>query len=193
MSKKEKKTKIYEVIDATMGKPYKTYVEASEPRVRKMIEYEKQLYNRDIKAGETPPNIIYFEVSEEDITSEIREEARLKGKEIYSSQKNRADLNRADKNFSTPGKHDKYDLRQEHFTKVLINRQKRRAQKLRARNLEGTLATITFVTGLLFLSPNITGNAIADINTSNSNIIGAILFIIGLIGGFFWIKSSKNN
>ncbi|MEK6836437.1 MAG: hypothetical protein AABX94_02085 [Nanoarchaeota archaeon] len=53
--------------------------------------------------------------------------------------------------------------------------------------------TIGILGGLFLMSPNITGNAIADINTSNSNIIGAILFIIGLIGGFFWIKSSKNN
>lgn len=45
--------------------------------------------------------------------------------------------------------------------------------------------------GLFFLSPKITGNVIG-ISKTSSNQIGVILFIVSLIGGFFWLKNSKS-
>ena len=43
--------------------------------------------------------------------------------------------------------------------------------------------------GVFFLSGNITGNAVSNLNTVDSNIVGSILFIIGIIGvGFFLRK-----
>ncbi len=46
--------------------------------------------------------------------------------------------------------------------------------------------------GLLFLSSNLTGNVISNLNKLNSNIIGTILFTFGIIGSFFWFKKYKN-
>lgn len=45
--------------------------------------------------------------------------------------------------------------------------------------------------GSLFLSSSITGNVIAEMNSFTANLIGGFLFIIGLIGMFFYIKTQK--
>lgn len=42
--------------------------------------------------------------------------------------------------------------------------------------------------GLFFLSPNVTGNVIANMTNSTTNSTGMILILIGLVAGFFWIK-----
>ncbi len=42
--------------------------------------------------------------------------------------------------------------------------------------------------GLFFLSSNITGNAIANVSQSSSNVLGAVLLVVGLVAGFFWVK-----
>ena len=42
--------------------------------------------------------------------------------------------------------------------------------------------------GLFFLSPNITGNAIGNLTSSNSSIIGATLLIVGILVGYFYLK-----
>ena len=51
---------------------------------------------------------------------------------------------------------------------------------------------IITIVGLLgaifFLSPNLTGNTIANISQSSSNWLSAILFIVGLAGAFFWVN-----
>jgi hypothetical protein len=42
--------------------------------------------------------------------------------------------------------------------------------------------------GLFLLSSNITGNAIANVSQSSGNILGAVLLVVGLVAGFFWVK-----
>jgi hypothetical protein len=62
----------------------------------------------------------------------------------------------------------------------------------RTKGLERTAVTtsiIGFIGGLFFLSSNITGNAIGS--SVISNWIGAVLLIVGLVAGFFWLKSKK--
>jgi len=43
----------------------------------------------------------------------------------------------------------------------------------------------------IFLSSNITGNAIAGMTIKTTSFLGAGLLIIGLVAGFFWLKSKK--
>jgi hypothetical protein len=45
--------------------------------------------------------------------------------------------------------------------------------------------------GIFFLSSNITGNAIADLSTKKTSFLGAGLLVVGLVAGFFWVKSRK--
>jgi hypothetical protein len=45
--------------------------------------------------------------------------------------------------------------------------------------------------GIFFLSPNITGSAIANTTIQNSSILGAAFLIIGLISGYFYVKNRK--
>lgn len=45
--------------------------------------------------------------------------------------------------------------------------------------------------GIFFLSSNITGNAIAEMTTKTTSFLGAGLVIVGLVAGFFWLKSRK--
>jgi hypothetical protein len=58
--------------------------------------------------------------------------------------------------------------------------------------LEKAVASIIGISGivlaLFFLSPTLTGNAIANLATKTSSLIGAGLFIVGIVGSYFWIK-----
>lgn len=50
------------------------------------------------------------------------------------------------------------------------------------------LSILGLALGLFFLSSNITGNVISNLTTTSSGIIGALLFIAGLIAVFFLVK-----
>lgn len=67
----------------------------------------------------------------------------------------------------------------------------------RNQNLEGKVTSVIAIAGLgagiFFLSNNITGNAIADLSTNTTSWVGGVLLVIGLVAGFFWIKSKKKN
>jgi len=54
-----------------------------------------------------------------------------------------------------------------------------------------TIPIIVLIIALFFLSNNITGNAIFNLTKLTSNIIGASLFLIGLIGVFFYFRNKK--
>ena len=42
--------------------------------------------------------------------------------------------------------------------------------------------------GVFFLSPIVTGNAVSSLNQTNSNWIGGILFLVGLVGAFTYFR-----
>jgi len=52
----------------------------------------------------------------------------------------------------------------------------------------GWLSLIALVVGGFLLSPNITGNAIVGLGESISNMSGAVLVVLGLIGVYRWNK-----
>ena len=62
-------------------------------------------------------------------------------------------------------------------------------------NLEKILTSIIGISALtlslIFLSPTLTGNAIANLTTKTSSIIGGTLFVIGIIGSYFWFKKKN--
>jgi hypothetical protein len=82
---------------------------------------------------------------------------------------------------------------------ALYKKEERLIDKLKEINFEMTksalaMAIIGILGGLLFFSPNVTGNAISSLTTTNSNAIGVALFFIGLIGCFFGsIKDNFNH
>ncbi len=47
--------------------------------------------------------------------------------------------------------------------------------------------------GLIFLSPNITGNVVSDIPLKTTSSVGIGLMFIGLIASFFWIRMKKKS
>ena len=51
-------------------------------------------------------------------------------------------------------------------------------------NVSITVIIILMIGGIFFLSTNITGNVIGNLNQNTSNLIGGILFILGLISAF---------
>lgn len=53
------------------------------------------------------------------------------------------------------------------------------------------IGIVSLAGGILFLSPNLTGNAIANINNSTSSFLGAGLLIIGCVLGFLRLKFKK--
>ncbi len=59
-------------------------------------------------------------------------------------------------------------------------------------NLESKfLASISiagFIGSIFFLSPNFNGNVVGNLAVNSSNVIGGILFIVGLIGALFYFK-----
>lgn len=65
------------------------------------------------------------------------------------------------------------------------------ARKLKPSEIEKiavTASIISFLISTIFLSTSITGYAIADLSAKSSSWIGAGLFVIGLITGFFWLR-----
>lgn len=65
-------------------------------------------------------------------------------------------------------------------------------EEQRGGNLEGKVTSIIAISGVLvalfFLSTNITGNAIGNLNQTNVNVVGVLLLVIGLVAGYFWMK-----
>lgn len=59
------------------------------------------------------------------------------------------------------------------------------------RGLESSLAVLAILGGIFCLSPNLTGNVIAEIPIKTTSIIGAGLIIIGLIASLFYIRAKK--
>ena len=68
--------------------------------------------------------------------------------------------------------------------------------KKKRRDLGNKLMSIITIVGLgagiFFLSPIITGNVVGSLNQNSSNIIGAVLLVIGLIGVYMWTKNNHN-
>lgn len=61
-------------------------------------------------------------------------------------------------------------------------------------SLESKLSVVTLIllgTGLILLSPIITGNVIGNLNQNSSNLIGGILFVLGLVGSFILGKKHR--
>lgn len=60
----------------------------------------------------------------------------------------------------------------------------------RESNIEGLLPAIVggvgLIAGLFFLSPNITGNVVGNLTQNNSNWIGVIALVMGILGFYVW-------
>ena len=66
----------------------------------------------------------------------------------------------------------------------------------KVKGIESHVNAVVFIAigivGLFFLSPNLTGNVIGNLPTGNSSVIGAILFLVGLVGAFFTYKNKSS-
>jgi hypothetical protein len=51
-----------------------------------------------------------------------------------------------------------------------------------------TAAIVGFLGAIFFLSPNLTGNVIGSLNQTSSNWVGAVFFIVGLVGAFIYFR-----
>jgi hypothetical protein len=73
-----------------------------------------------------------------------------------------------------------------------LNKRLKFVEKNKESELEGkfaaTASIVGILAGLFFLSSNLTGNVIANISQSSSNVLGAVLLVVGLVAGFFWVK-----
>jgi hypothetical protein len=56
---------------------------------------------------------------------------------------------------------------------------------------EAVLAVVGILGGLYTLSPNLTGNAVSDMGLTTTNIFGAIILILGLIGLYLLFRKKK--
>jgi len=57
--------------------------------------------------------------------------------------------------------------------------------------LEKSLAVLSIgsiLAGIFLLSPNLTGNIIGNVAKSSGNILGGVLFILGIVGAFFTLR-----
>ena len=65
--------------------------------------------------------------------------------------------------------------------------------KKRSAGVEGqvtaTVAVGSFLAALIFLSPNLTGGAVAWMPRVDSNFSGMLFFLIGLVGAWFYLRT----
>ncbi len=52
----------------------------------------------------------------------------------------------------------------------------------------GIFSILSFIFGFIFLYGNLTGNVISNFTNQTSNIVSVTLFVIGIIGSYFWFK-----
>ena len=163
------------------------YYEGSRARVEQTSEeLNKSRYGGPLEKV----RVTYEEVPEQDITREIRENAEYNGKGLYRLKRLRNDFKSASSAIKEIDPNNTSDIKYGKVREWLTKkRMQRRQQKLNARNLEGALSVITLVAGFLFLSPGITGKAIAGIAVKSSSFLGAGLVIVGLIAGLFWVRN----
>lgn len=55
--------------------------------------------------------------------------------------------------------------------------------------ISGTTAIIGLLGSILFLSANLTGNVISNLSLKTSNMIGVVLFLVGVAGAFFYVRN----
>lgn len=67
----------------------------------------------------------------------------------------------------------------------------REAHDIIGRRITAVVSALFLLSSIFFLSPNFTGNVIGNMANSSSNILGAVLLVLGLVGGFFWMRSQK--
>ena len=65
------------------------------------------------------------------------------------------------------------------------------SQKSLEQRASSTTAVLAFIGSLFFTTSNLTGDAIGTLSTSTTNLIGIILFLIGIVGTLFYIKSFR--
>ena len=184
-----KKGKIYRV---NLNDENGMYIYYAGSRVR--VEQETERINEARYGGPLKNvRVTYEEVPKQDITKEIRKKAESNGKALYHIKTWANDDKRANSAIKEIDPDDTSDIKYGKYGKVRdwLNkkRMQRRRQKLNARDLEGALSVITLAAGFLFLSPGITGKAIAGIAVKSSSFLGAGLIIVGLIAGLFWVRS----
>jgi hypothetical protein len=109
-------------------------------------------------------------------------------REEYHRQQDTRDYNQAHelnkKYDSLISKYGKDSKKVYNFEKKELGMYRRKPSKM-----EGALIIIGLAAGLLFLSPNLTGNVISNLSPGNPNIIGSILLLAGIVGAFFYFKA----
>lgn len=68
---------------------------------------------------------------------------------------------------------------------------KNKGKFVKKTGLEGSVSAICLISSLFFLSPNLTGNAIADLSVKTSSFLGIGVFIVALISGMLWLKTKR--
>ena len=53
------------------------------------------------------------------------------------------------------------------------------------------IGLVGFLLSLFFFLPTLTGNSISSLDNGDSNLMGVILFVLGLLGVYIWRKNSK--
>jgi hypothetical protein len=165
-------------VSSVTPSPADLYTFLSQPKIKNMI-----IAQRDIKTGKVEgyfyarkpkgytPNISRDEITDRMLnsngtgyepTSAVMEGLNLKYKTI-------------------PAEGDEYDSSRERFEKKSGIENK----------IQASIVSLSLIVSILFLSSNITGNAIGSLNQASSNFIGGFLFLFGLVGAFMYLRKKK--
>lgn len=66
-----------------------------------------------------------------------------------------------------------------------------RKKKDLGNKLLGLVSIVGIASSLFFLSPSLTGNAVADLSVNSSSFLGVGLLVVGLIAGVWWGRKRK--
>ena len=78
------------------------------------------------------------------------------------------------------------------FYKEQAEAARRKIRKNELESIATTASVIGIISGLFFLSSNITGNTIANLSIKTTSFLGVILLVIGLITTLLWFIIRKH-
>ena len=159
------------------------YLKNSDKIKFRVIEQAINEYDKTVSSAELGDQKTYTEELDK-VTKTCGYQYRFVPTEGYGFDRERGFYNKSSK-LLVPGSLDDYDVDEN----GLLWKKKKKPSKLE--NIAASIMIMLIITGLAFTSANLTGFSIFEFKEISSEIIGAGLFFLGIVGLLYLRKNQK--